>query len=268
MNPFARLVLELGQLRQSLDMGDFLGYCAALAGNAGAVVKYRTLAPVDKAMRGTIAFVVEGVRILVPLDAMARMLNGHDETPTFGGAREMYASNVYLRAFRKGLKADTVVDLGSNRGLFLLLGAKALGARTLVGVEPQSFYTPVFAAAASANGLQAGDYTRYERFASATLRADTITLREIMERHGLSRIGFLKCDIEGGEFDVFLGDPDALRQVDNIGMELHPKEGDADALVRTLKDMGFTVVVTDQFANSVAPAKGHYLYASRTGDLA
>ena len=51
----------------------------------------------------------------------------------------MYSGNAYLRAFKPGLRARTVVDLGSNRALFLMLAltvesAKNLGLVVTVGL--------------------------------------------------------------------------------------------------------------------------------------
>ncbi len=267
MNPAARLIRELGQLRRVLTSAHFGRYCLALAGSAPIVLGRRSLVPADRAMRGAMPFHVRGAEIRVPLDEMARLLEHHDQTPSFGGAREMYAANVYLGAFRPDLSADSVVDLGSNRGLFLLLGAKVLKARVLVGVEPEPVFTPVFAALADANGLPRDAYARYERLVGSAPGPSTMTVGEIMDAHALARIGFLKCDIEGGEFDVFLNDGSFLDRVDNIAMELHPSEGDVALIVDKLVRAGFACVTTDQFMRPVPPRGGHYLYASSKGDL-
>src|SRR5437868_5784613 len=131
MNPVSRIAVELIKLRRTLEPADFRAYCLALLCNVPAILRGRTLVPADRAMRGTIAFVVGRARMRLPLDQMNHLLSGHDMTPSFGGAREMYSNNVYLRGFRSGSTAETVVDLGSNRGLFLLLAAKSLNARKL-----------------------------------------------------------------------------------------------------------------------------------------
>lgn len=267
MNPASRLALELGHLRRVLPPAQFRKYCLALARHAPTIARERTLAPADRSMGGTVSFRLGGAEIRVPVDEMERLLAGYDNTPTFGGAREMYAGNVYLRGFRTGLKAEAALDLGSNRGLFLLLAAKLLGARTLIGVEPQAFYTPVVAAIVAANGMTVADYTRYERFIGSRPADGFVTLGEVMHKHGLERLGFVKCDIEGGEFDVLLAADAPLDRIDNLAMELHPEVGDVGLIVAALKHSGFALAVTDQFGGHVEPSRGHYLYASRTGDL-
>lgn len=267
MNPVKRLSVELGQLRRVLEPADFRVYCRALVRHGIGILRDRTLVPADRAMPGRIRFQLGTADIVVPAQEMQQLLKGQDETPTFGGAREMYASNVYLRGFSPAIQADVAVDLGSNRGLFLMQAAKVLGAKTLIGVEPQAFYSPVFDLLAEANGINKQSYTRYERFAGSSSGPQTITLGEIMSAHGLDRIGFLKCDIEGGEFDVFLNDGSFLANLDNLAMELHPQEGDVAALAKRLVESGFEVRISDQFGQSIEAKQGHYLHASRTGEL-
>ncbi len=137
MNPLIHLARELRQLAAVRGPTGFLRYTAALGRLAPAVLRARSLALADLAMAGTIAMRVNDARLQLPLDTMRDGLAHFDPTPTFGGAREMYACNVYLRQFKAGLRGATVVDLGSNRGLFLLLAAKVLGATRGLGVEPQ-----------------------------------------------------------------------------------------------------------------------------------
>ena len=219
-------------------------------------------------MTGRVLFSVPAGSVVLPLDEMAVHLRTHDPSPTFGGAREMYAGNVYLRGFRPGLTARTIVDLGSNRGLFVALAAKVLGADRGVSVEPEGFYLPVYEALLAANDIDIARFPRVQRFASASVGPETVTLGELMQTHGLDEIDFLKCDIEGGEFDVMGEGAPVLSAVKNIAMELHPAEGDVGALVRRLQAQGFAVRITDQFGADVTASDGHYLYASRDGSLA
>lgn len=219
-------------------------------------------------MTGHVPFDLMGNQIVIPLDEIWHVLSKHDQTTTFGGAREMYASNVYLRGFKNGLSARNVVDLGSNRGLFLILAAKVLGAEQAIGVEPQDYYAPVFELLLDANDIDAGRLHRLYKFASATTGPNTITMQEIMEDYDIPNIDFLKCDIEGGEFDVFLSSNDFIDNVSNISMELHPAEGDVSKLVRELQKFDFEVRVTDQVGAPIREQEGHYLYASRNNSLA
>ena len=94
-----------------------------------------------------------------------------------------------------------------------------------------------------------------------------MTIDEIMKRFGMDRIEFLKCDIEGGEFDVFLRNNAFLAKVDRIAMELHPEEGDVAALRQALTESGFNSKVTDQFGNDAGSKEWNYLFASRVGGV-
>ncbi|NNE22929.1 MAG: hypothetical protein HKN11_09995 [Rhizobiales bacterium] len=267
MNPFLRLASELAALYARQPFSEFAGYLLCLAQAAPGVVRQRTLAPADARMQGTATMRVNGQDLRIPLGQIAELLDGHDDTPTFGGLREMYASNVYLRAFKPGFRIGTVVDLGANRGLFSLLAVKAYGARIAVGVEPSVHFSPVADLLRRANDVADPAMPREEAFAGSKGGAGSVSMAELMKSHKLGQVDFLKCDIEGGEFDVFLNGPDFLDRVGNIAMELHPNCGPVQEIVDQLQLKGFAVRVTDQFGRAADGGPPHYLYASRIGDL-
>lgn len=263
MNPLSRLARELGQLANVLDAIQFARYLGYLVLKSPSILKAGTLVPADRLMTGDVDMIVGNKRIIVPVGEITELLEGHDRTPTFGAMREMYANNVYLAPFAQGVKARTVVDLGSNRGLFSVLAAIVLEAETVVGVEPSTYYEPVLARLIKANGLEMRGIHRVNAFASSELGAGKVTIDEIMNRYGMDRIEFLKCDIEGGEFDVFLKNNAFLDKVDRIAMELHPEEGDIDALGKALARSGFMLKPTDRFAGEAPLRQAHYLVATR-----
>ncbi|MDH3740627.1 MAG: FkbM family methyltransferase [Hyphomicrobiales bacterium] len=267
MNPLLRLASELGALYARQPISEFAGYLMCLAGAAPGIVRQRTLAPADARMQGTVTMRVNGQDLQIPLGRIAKLLEGHDDTPTFGGLREMYAANVYLRAFKPGFRIGTVVDLGANRGLFSLLAVKAYGARIAVGVEPSVCFSPVADLLRRANDVADHAMPREVAFAGSKGGAGSVSMAELMKSHELGQIDYLKCDIEGGEFDVFLNGPDFLDKVGNIAMELHPHCGPVNEIVDLLQLKGFAVLVTDQFGRAVDGGLPHYLYASRIGDL-
>ncbi len=266
MHPLSRIGLELGQLARTLSPSDFARYLGALVAQAPEVVRRRSFAPADASMNSTISIVVHGVALKVPLARIARALEGVDRTPTFGGVREMYAANVYLRAFRPDIRIENAVDLGANRGLFSLLAVKAYGARIAVGVEPTSGFTAVADALREANGVAAEAMPREVALVASRSGPDSISMDDLMAKHGLDSIDFIKCDIEGGEYDMMVKNNAFLSRVANIAMEVHPERGDNDLLVAELRKAGFQVIVADQFGKP-DPRTPHYLYASRRGDL-
>ena len=261
MNPIARLARELRQLARTLDAADFARYLTCVARTCPAILETRSLVPADRLMTGNIAMKIGGKSIVVPVSEITEMLEGHDPTPTFGMMRELFAGNVYLAPFDSNLKARNVVDLGSNRGLFSVLSSIVLDAEMVVGVEPSRYYQPVLERLIDANSLQSREIHRIVAFASSVSGDNKVTMDEILQRHGMDRINFLKCDIEGGEFDLFLRNNAFLSKVDNIGMELHSEEGDIDALCRALVEHGFRPKVTDQFGNETSSKSASYLFA-------
>lgn len=267
MNPATRLAREIGQLARVLDATDFARYMCFLLLRSPSILASRTLVPADRMMTARVAMSVGGKRIIVPVGEITALIESQDRTPTFGAMREMYAGNVYLAPFEEGFKARTVVDLGSNCGLFSILAAIVLGAETVVGVEPSIYYQPVLTRLVEVNGLDPMGVHQIAAFASSGPGPGKVTIDEIMNRFGMDRIEFLKCDIEGGEFDVFLRNNAFLDKVDRIAMELHPEKGDVDALRQALIERGFVPKITDQFGNDAASKEGHYLFATRIGRL-
>ncbi|SIT58140.1 Methyltransferase FkbM family [Mesorhizobium prunaredense] len=267
VGPITRLRSELSALFKVVPFTERLRYLASILRALPSVLGRRTLAPADALMRHDVKMYLNGQVVTIPVGDVSRLLAGKDYTPTFGGIREMYASNVYLRAFRPGIVLRNVVDLGGNRGLFSLLAVKAYGADLAVSVEPVPHFGPVLKRLAEANQIALTRLPREEKFASATAGDDRVTIPDLMERYGLKEIDFIKCDIEGGEFDVFAGDPAWLRKVRNIALEMHPAKGSCAKLIETLERAGYSVLPTDQFGARVGTDGPHYLYASRTGDL-
>jgi hypothetical protein len=263
MPPLTRLLRELGQLRGVLDPADLFRYARSIAFCFPAILHARSLIPADRRMLRTINCSLAGESIRVPVGEMTELLGANDPTPTFGAVREMYGANVYLRPFCAELTVQTVVDLGSNRGLFSVLAAIVLRACTVVGVEPAAFYEPVLQSLLRANGLEERGLHRITAFAASEFGPGKVTISKLMDQYGMDRIGFLKCDIEGAEFDVLLHNNGYLERVDNISMELHQAEGDVRRLNDVMVAYGFRTLATDQFGRPTPIVAAHYLYASR-----
>jgi hypothetical protein len=267
MNPASRLFRELHQLSNHVSPLELGRYLSHIAQALPIIVRGRTLAPADCLMTHEVTFRYKGCDIIVPIDRVTEILKGKDETPTFGGMREMYSSNVYLRAFREGIPMDIVVDLGSNRGLFCLLALTAYRASIAIGVEPVSYFRPVLDLLLSVNCIDPIRAPREEKLIASVSGQDKITMEEILKKYKIGRIDFLKCDIEGGEFDIILRNSSFLEAVSNLAMEVHPAAGDYAALSNALERHGFALHMTDQFGAPIDNGSPHYLYASRTGDL-
>jgi predicted RNA methylase len=267
MNSINRLARELAGLGRMLSFWTMARYITRMGLSLPSVLTSRSLTPVDRKMSGTVVMSYKGVKITVPLDEVDR-LTGADDSPAFSGIREMFASDVYMRAFRDSVPMSTVIDLGANRGMFSLLALTAYRAKISVGVEPSPRYVPVAQLLCTANNIEPTRMPRHIALVSTEDHAESVTLDKVMAMHQLTTVDFLKCDIEGAEFDVLLNAGDVLAKVNNIAMELHHDAGDATVIAQCLQDRGFKVRTTDQFGGASPIGSAHYLYASRTGDLA
>lgn len=74
---------------------------------------------------------------------------------------------------------------------------------------------------------------------------ETLSLADLLQRLGSETVDYLKCDVEGAEYAIFLGLPiETLRGVRRIGMELHASFEEPERprrLVRFFTRCGFTV---------------------------
>jgi len=205
------------------------------------------------------------------------------------GAREMYCRNVYLRTGLVMPRSGWVVDLGANHGLFSVWAAKA-GAQ-VVAVEAQQGFAPIIRGLAAHNGVEsrvhveiavaggattpgattgmlADDRAWAAASHSAGRRPASVSLPDIMSDYEIDRIGLLKADIEGGEFDVF-GPAEDLRwlhRVDQLVLEVHPDWGDPADLLDRLRRFGYDIAARDNAGAPVSVYSGRvdYAYCRRT----
>ena len=68
-----------------------------------------------------------------------------------------------------------------------------------------------------------------------------ITEEELLEATSLTRVDFLKCDIEGGEFGLLHRESALLRMTRKLAIEVHAFAGDVQTFIHMLKEVGFTV---------------------------
>lgn len=162
---------------------------------------------------------------------------------------EIYVDDVYgIQALPESL--GTVIDLGGNVGMFASRIAPL--AERIVVVEPVPSNIDVmrrnvqgtgcpekFEILQMAGGGESGQTLEihlsvmpglHSAFAdlahrvgsAGMVRAETISLQDLFGRYGIDRCGMLKCDVEGGEYDILLNTPkEILQRVDRIAMEVH-----------------------------------------------
>lgn len=250
----------------------FLIYLFAICRCIHRVVGEKSLKPADNLMAGKkICFEPFGKQMTV-------------DGKHFGLVREIYCSRNYfppLTGFE--IKdTDTVVDLGCNVGIFTILSAKI--AKRVVAVDAQSKFLDELKENLSHNncldkvtiqlalvGSKSGIFAE-ERLLKTTshygVLPPKLSMNDICQIQELNRIDFLKIDIEGSEFDLFLDNNAWLEFVRKIAMEVHQKFGELDSIIRTMRDWGFKVWLRDKngiFVDELKDKLG-YIYASRDSE--
>lgn len=273
MNPLRKLIRELYGIWQVADRRSFQKYLLCMLMSAREVIPQKSLLPADRRMRGTLCrFSVGGGKTVV--------LDGQ----FFGGARELYVRRAYFSLPGFEIRSnDVVVDVGANVGVFTVAAATC-GSRVLA-IEAQSQFIPIIEANLKQNGCREkvalecaligsreGVFSRVENRHMAShwgQEPAELALDDLVNKHGLERIDFLKLDIEGSEFDLFRDGGGWLEKVRRIAMEVHPEFGDAAWLRDRLTTAGFRVWLMDldQRPVSALGARMGYLFARRERDV-
>jgi FkbM family methyltransferase len=244
-----------------------LAFARAVALNLPVVVRTGNLAAADRAMKGKRwPYTLQGVRVC---------LDGKH----FAGAREMYCRQVYFPSADFSLRANTwVVDLGANAGLFSLLAALA-GCRVLA-VEAQAGFVHELQALAESHGVSGRIVAEHALIGGKSgLLADArnlvgashfggvapqeMLMEEMLAKHGIETVSFMKVDIEGSEFDLFRSGASWIGKIERLAVEVHPEHGDVQALVHSIASRGFDIELRDNDLKIVGALSGAggYLYA-------
>jgi FkbM family methyltransferase len=248
MRVLGHLVGEINRLRAVAGWFCALRYCLACGIALPRIARERSLLPADRWMTGrNWSYRVQGVEVV---------LDGR----FFSGARELYARQVYyaLPGFRVR-SGDVVVDLGANVGVFTTLAA-ASGAR-VVAVEAQSEFFDCIEENLQLNscrdrvvlehalvGAESGVFSDVDNLRAASHFAhmpERLGMGELLRRHDVSRIDFLKVDIEGSEFALFAANHGWLDGVQKLAMEVHPEFGQVEQLRSVCASHGMEVELLD-----------------------
>jgi len=265
----SKLVANLRGVYRACGPGPALAYAATIAGTLPALARTRTLVDADRRMaRRSWRFRTQGVDVV---------LDGR----LWSGAREMYGRAVYFPDENFLLRPDTVVvDLGANSGLFSLLAALR-GCRVLA-VEAQAGFVQEIAELVQRHGVSErvalehalvganrgvlaapGALERASHFRGQ--QPARLGLPELFARHAIDAVDFLKCDIEGSEFELFGDADDWLPKVRRIAMEVHCDFGAPGALSQMREAHGFEVALRDNLSRRVRTLteSSGYLFALR-----
>lgn len=181
---------------------------------------------------------------------------------------EVFLDNCYVRGLSLP-ERPVIVDIGGYIGDFSLYAAKRLNALKVVVCEPSPQNWALLTKNVAANHYEDRIVTvnkavtdgrpvmmnvnapsrgqaRVSAYGKGNVECQLIpgvTLKNLVDAHGLDVIHLLKIDCEGGEYDILLTSPsDVYSRVHNVVFEYHEIDGFAaklEAVKQRLRDEGF-----------------------------
>jgi FkbM family methyltransferase len=160
---------------------------------------------------------------------------------------------------------DIVIDAGANIGVFTLFAAVSASQGRVIAIEPNPTnfrrlrgnveanqlknVTLVEGALASYDGLgtlwRAGSGSGSDSLIQGdSTKGESVPLispSTLLARFALEHVDFLKLDIEGAEYDVFLSDLHWLKAIRRVALEAHTGFGHPRIIVERLRGAGFDV---------------------------
>jgi FkbM family methyltransferase len=171
----------------------------------------------------------------------------------FSSIREIWVREVYTKDNYVSIPDEgVVVDLGANVGAFTMLALANSKTGKVISVEPNTEFNKLLMHQVTNNNFNdriilqryfigSLSSTQKEMFKDPDSKdAQFITQKEFIELNKLSRIDFLKCDIEGSEFD-FIDDTSLLQITNQLAIEIHFSAGNRNSFIDKLKELGFTI---------------------------
>ena len=171
----------------------------------------------------------------------------------FSGIREIWVRRVYLQDdFIRIPDIGTVVDLGANVGSFTMQALANSKSCNVIAVEPNTEFNKLLLRQIALNNFtNRVTLQRYFIGSSSETQnemlkmpessdAKFITQKKFIEQNNLKSIEFLKCDIEGSEFD-FISDTSLLEITKQLAIEIHDHAGNRDGFIKKLIQLGFQV---------------------------
>ncbi|NCX97684.1 MAG: FkbM family methyltransferase [Planctomycetia bacterium] len=219
-------------------------WLVALVGNLCQILRSRNLQAADRSV-GCGPFAIR-----YPTASTRFVVTGEG---VLSGVREMYVRDCYLRHGTLAIHdGDMVVDLGANVGNFTNLALAHGEAIRVVALEPSRALNEAFEKSVAKNPGFRSRVTLVRGFIGepcdkqlALTRDDPnyrdakwLAEAEFLAQARISRVDFLKCDIEGGEFSALGPGSRLVDMVQSLAVEIHAFAGDVESLVSSLCDRG------------------------------
>jgi FkbM family methyltransferase len=172
----------------------------------------------------------------------------------FSGIREIWARDVYLKDDYLSISNSAVViDLGANLGNFTNLALAQHDNVRVIAVEPSLSLSDSLRKAVASNGWSdrmaikrafIGISTQVQKSVVADpdySDVPSLTEQEFLKEFDISRIDFLKCDIEGSEFFMLEPGSRILSITRNLAIEIHAWGGSVPAFLSRIDELGFEI---------------------------
>lgn len=134
-------------------------------------------------------------------------------------------------------KDDVVIDLGANCGFFTMRASQLASKVIAIDGSPESYSCLV---------ENCKDFENVQTLNASILAKDSdpswlwskkgnplrFTLEEVINLYKLDKIDFIKCDVEGSEYDIFNSlSLDTLSRIDRIAIETHDDNKNEDFFI-------------------------------------
>lgn len=213
------------------------------------------------------------VKLIAPHHELGKMKAFEDFVSILDILYEQYVEGTYEKYYEPK-RGDTVVDAGANIGSFTVKAAEAVG-RTgkVIAIEPEANNLKLLQRNIEANGLrnvvivpkgvwstkdelklslsrQTMGHSFYRKHYYETDRANEIedvevdTLDNMLRESGITRVDFIKMDIEGAEIEALKGMDEVLRSDVKLAIEVrHIVDGKRTdkTIIPQLREKGFEV---------------------------
>ena len=143
--------------------------------------------------------------------------------------QEIFEYNIYERLFEVE-EGDIVVDLGASLGPFTY-SILSKNPKQCFVVEPLSYHIDILNKNVGRENVKIiqgaiSDKKKLEiTWDNITETSPTFTFKEFLDDNNINKIDFLKCDCEGGEYDVFSkGNIKFLKTIPKIVTEFHLRD--------------------------------------------
>jgi FkbM family methyltransferase len=240
----SKLVSDFRGLFLIMPFWQFLKYSFLFVKSIPTIIKERNLSSVDMAF---------GNKVKIQFGKDQYFFSS--DQAIIGGIREIwvrkvYSGNSFLEINRQN---PTIFDLGANIGMFSSLAKAVNPTAKVYAIEPNHRLNELYRQNFTKN-FNGHDFTVFSSFIGGTTSkqkemkknaedydSNHITLDAILSEHNITEIDFLKCDIEGAEFELFRQIKGLFPIINKIAVEVHDFAGDRYGFRQMLVDGGFQI---------------------------